>query len=62
MLFLFDLGASERPLVAMMRKDADRINPFVAPQKNEVKLLHYDFCGDEVLRACVNKKDDQNEC
>ena len=37
MLFSFDLGASKRPLVAMMRKDADRINSFIAPQKSQFK-------------------------
>ena len=35
--FSFDLGASERLLVAMMRKDADRINPLAALQK--IKLF-----------------------
>jgi len=35
--FSFDLGASERPLVAMMRKDADRISSFIALQKSQFK-------------------------
>ena len=37
MLFSFDLGAAKRPLVAMMRKDADRISSFIALQKSQFK-------------------------